>query len=131
MARIKEDEYPVEKVSENRKRICLTIDLKDDQGKIKKYLELHEPKNIWPEIPRGIIDSGIKVMDIYHIDNRLFMICEVEYGYEFNDCFNVVSSLEKQEEWAQLMRTFQKGIPARKQEWIQMKRVFSLTDNII
>ena len=41
------------------KRYCLTLDLKNDPELIRQYKYWHEDKNIWPEIPRGIRESGL------------------------------------------------------------------------
>jgi L-rhamnose mutarotase len=58
------------------KRYCLALDLVDDEALITEYEKYHE--EIWPEIAQTIFDSGIVDMQIYSIENRLFMIIEAE-----------------------------------------------------
>ena len=58
----------------NRKKYCFTLDLKDDPKAIETYKEYH--KNIWPEIRRQIKSTGVEVLEIYLVSNRLFMIME-------------------------------------------------------
>ena len=54
------------------KRYCLACDLKNDPKLIAEYEQYHE--RVWPEIEASIKDSGIVSMEIYRIENRLFMI---------------------------------------------------------
>ena len=64
------------------KRYCFALDLKDDIELIKDYKKYHE--SIWPEIEKSIIDSGIIDLEIYLIENRLFMIidCHDDFSFE-------------------------------------------------
>ncbi|MFK5971818.1 MAG: L-rhamnose mutarotase, partial [Flavobacteriaceae bacterium] len=54
------------------KKHCLAVDLKDDKALIAAYEEYH--RNVWPEILDSLKASGIQHMDIYRIENRLFMV---------------------------------------------------------
>ncbi len=63
------------------KRHCLTVDLKNDATLIAEY-ELHHEK-IWPEIKQGIRNAGIESMEIYRVENRLFMVMEVNDDFSF------------------------------------------------
>jgi L-rhamnose mutarotase len=112
----------------NRKRICLTLDLKDKPELIEKYVDHHKKKNNWPEINEGIRKSGIQMMDIYLVDNRMFMICEIDSGDDFDECWNRISDYPRQNEWAELMDDFIQAIPGHKVEWIKMEKVYSLRD---
>ena len=71
-------EYEVKQSSKGRKRVCLAIDLKDNPDVIAKYKHYHKPENNWPEINRGLKEAGILMMDIFLVDNRMFMICEID-----------------------------------------------------
>ncbi len=112
-----------------RQRICLTLDLKDDPELIKRYIHYHKSENNWPEINHGIRESGIQLMDIYLVDNRMFMICEIDAGEDFDRCWERIAAYPRQEEWAKLMNNFIKAIPGHKLEWIKMERVYSLPVN--
>ena len=123
---LNEKEYFVEDSTQNFKRICFALDLKDDADLITKYLWYHQKENIWKEIVNGINKSGIKVMDIYHVSNRLFMICELDVKATLDVAWEKMGTFERQEEWAELMATFQQALPGFNLEWVKMERVFTL-----
>lgn len=106
------------------KRFCLALDLKNNPILINKYLEYHSPEYFWNEIGEGIKNSGIEVMDIYHVDNRLFMICEMPVDVDFEAAWQKMSTYDRQTEWAELMSKFQQALPGNKLEWVKMKRVY-------
>lgn len=110
------------------KRYCLALDLKDNPSLITEYLNYHSPAHFWKEIGEGIQKSGIEIMDIYNVDNRLFMICEMPVNVDFDTAWKEIGSYERQDEWEQLMSTFQQALPAHKLEWVKMKKVFSIPE---
>ena len=63
------------------KRYCLALDLKPDPELIAAY-EAHHLA-VWPEILASIRDSGILHLEIYRIENRLFMIIETAGNFSF------------------------------------------------
>jgi L-rhamnose mutarotase len=65
-------------------------------------------------------------MDIYNIDNRLFMICEFAEELDFETIWNKVGEFNRQEEWGKLMSNYIQALPGHKLEWIKMTRVFSI-----
>lgn len=109
-----------------RKRTCLTLDLKNDPGLIEKYKHYHRRENNWAEINEGIRKSGIRVMDIYLVDNRMFMICETDEGEDFDACWKKISAYPRQSEWSNLMNNFIQAVPGHKLEWVKMELVYSL-----
>lgn len=121
-------EYKVQKSSNSRKRVCLALDLKDNPELIDKYKYYHSQENNWPEINEGIRNSGIQMMDIYLVDNRMFMICEVDESSDFDDCWNKMGTYPRQSEWGTLMAEFQQALPGHKLEWMKMERVYSLPE---
>ncbi len=110
-------------------RVCLALDLVNDANLIRKYKDYHQPENIWKVITDGIRNSGINVMDIYNIDNRLFMICEFPADMNLDECWAKMADAPKQDEWAGLMAEFQQALPGHKLEWMIMERIFTLNDN--
>lgn len=120
-------EQPVEKT---RKRVCLTLDLKKDPELIKQYKHYHKAENCWEEIVAGISKSGIEVMDIYNVDDRMFMICEVDAETNFDEAWEKMGTYPRQGEWAELMATFQHAIPGHQLEWVRMEQVFSLKESL-
>lgn len=112
-----------------RQRVCLALDLKDDPELIEKYKHYHKRENNWPEINEGIRKAGIRVMDIYLVDARMFMICEVDEDANFSACWNEVGSYPKQGDWAGHMNNFIQALPGHKVEWVKMEKIYSLPDD--
>lgn len=106
------------------KRYCFALDLKNNPTLIEEYLKYHSPEHFWKVIGEGIKKSGIDVMDLYNVDNRLFMICEMPSDIDVDAAWRKIGTYERQEEWEQLMSTFQQALPGHKLEWVKMKRVF-------
>ena len=52
-------------------KYCLALDLKEDQQLITEYKAYHQ--KVWPEVIESIKSSGIEVLDIYGIGNRMFL----------------------------------------------------------
>jgi L-rhamnose mutarotase len=123
---LQEKEYKVAELSGETKRVCLALDLKDDPELMEKYKWYHKPENNWQEINDAIIASGVQIMDIYLIDNHMFMICDVASEADFDEVWNKMGTYPRQGEWAELMATFQQALPGRKLEWVKMERVFTL-----
>ena len=107
-------------------RVCLTLDLKNNSELIEKYKHYHSSNYHWKEINDGIKDAGMQVMDIYLVDNRMFMICELDDKDDFETVWNNISSYPRQKEWAQLMNNFIQAVPGHQLKWIKMEKVFGL-----
>ncbi len=123
---MKDQSYLVEASKNSRKRICLSCDLKNEPDLIAQYIHYHQRENNWPEINKGIKDSGIQIMDIYLVDNRMFMICEVDENTDFDESWSKMGTFPKQKEWGELVSNFQQAIPGHPLEWVKMERVYSL-----
>jgi len=108
------------------KRFALALDLVDDPLLIAEYEAYH--RNVWPEIKKSILDSGIINMEIYRTGNRLFMIMETEDGFSFGNKASMDSSNIKVQEWERLMWKFQQALPGSKpgEKWVLMDRIFEL-----
>jgi len=106
------------------KRYCLALDLKDDATLIQEYEEYHQ--QVWPEILKSIKDSGIQQMEIYRINNRLFMIMETNDDFALERKAEMDKANEKVQEWEQLMWKYQQAIPGGKpgEKWRLMERIF-------
>lgn len=108
------------------KRFCLALDLKNDPSLIAEYEKYHQ--NGWPEIKKSIKDSGIINLDIYRIENRLFMIIEAEDNFSFEKKAKMDAANEKVQEWETLMWKYQQALPSAKpgEKWLLMKQIFDL-----
>lgn len=108
------------------KRHCLALDLKNDPTLIAEYEAYH--KEIWPEIKKSILDSGIVNMEIYRIMDRLFMIMEVDDTFSFEKKAAADAANPKVQEWEALMWKYQQALPVAKpgEKWIFMEKIFAL-----
>ena len=108
------------------KRYCLALDLKDDPKLIAEYERHHE--KVWPEILESIRDSGILSMEIYRVENRLFMVMETEQGFSFERKNAMDRENHRVRDWEDLMWTYQQAIPNSQpgEKWRVMDRIFVL-----
>lgn len=108
------------------KRYCLALDLINDQELIAAYERYHQ--QVWPEIIASIKDSGITHMEIYRIENRLFMIMEVNESFSFEAKGKADATNAKVQEWETLMWNYQQALPFAKpgEKWLLMDKIFSL-----
>ena len=110
------------------KRYCLTLDLKDNDRLIAEYEAYH--RQIWPEIKKSILDSGITQMEIYRYDNRLFMIMETDDDFTFEKKAETDRANLKVQEWETLMWKYQQPLKTAKpgEKWVLMDKIFELGD---
>ena len=108
------------------RRYCLALDLKNDPKLIREY-EAHH-RAVWPEIVESIHSSGIKSMEIYRVQNRLFMIMEVNETFSFEAKNKADKEDPKVQEWEALMWKFQQALPFAKpgEKWMLMNKIFEL-----
>lgn len=101
--------------------------MKNDPDLIAEYEAYHT--EIWPEIRKSITESGITDMEIYRINNRLFMIMETEDSFNFDRKAAMDASNAKVQEWEQLMWKFQQSLPDSKpgEKWVLMDKIFELS----
>lgn len=108
------------------KRFCFALDLKDDPALIAEYEAYHQ--RVWPEILESIRQSGILDMEIYRIQNRLFMIMDAGDDFSLTQKAGQDANNPKVQEWEELMWTYQQALPGAKSgdKWIPMDRIFKL-----
>lgn len=108
------------------KRYVMALDLINDPQLIKEYEDYH--REVWPEIKRSILDAGVKQMEIYRFENRLFMNMEVGADFSFEKKAAMDAANEKVQEWEQLMWKYQAAIPGAKpgEKWVMMSKIFEL-----
>lgn len=123
--------YLMKKSERMKKRFCLGLDLKDNPRLIEAYKKYHEPGNVWPEIIQSIYDSGILDMEIYLVENRLFMIIEADKSFTLERKAVLDESNDKVQEWEALMQAnFQKAVPWETEiKWVPSDLIFKLTDH--
>lgn len=108
------------------KKFCLALDLIDNPELIAEYENYHQ--NIWPEVRKSILDSGIRNMEIYRVQNRLMMIIEADENFSFDAKNEADKNNPKVQEWEELMWKFQQKLPNSKagEKWQLMDKIFSL-----
>lgn len=108
------------------KKYCLALDLIDDSELIAEYEKYHQ--NVWPEVKQSILDSGIVNMEIYRVQNRLFMIVEADENFSFEAKNEADKDNQKVKKWEELMWKFQQQLPNSKpdEKWQLTDKIFSL-----
>jgi L-rhamnose mutarotase len=107
-------------------RYCLALDLQPDPALIAEYEECH--RAVWPEIRASILDSGITDMEIYRLEDRLFMIMETGPDFSFEKKAALDAANPSVQRWEELMWKYQKAVAGGKptEKWRLMDRIFSL-----
>ena len=105
-------------------RYCLTLDLKNDPDLIREYEMYH--RDVWPEILHSIRSSGIESMEIYRVENRLFMIMEVNEDFSFEKKAAADAANARVQEWEKLMWKYQQSLPYARpgEKWVLMEKIF-------
>lgn len=108
------------------KRFCFALDLVNDREAIAAYEEHH--RRVQPVIIESIRSAGITGMDLYRVQNRLFMIMETtdDFSFEQKEMMDMKNPLVQ--EWENLMWTYQQPLPgtASGVKWVLMDQIFSL-----
>ena len=107
-------------------RYCLALDLYPDPKLIAEYENWH--REVWPEIKQSILQSGITAMEIYRLENRLFMIMETDPGFSFEKKSAMDAGNPAVEKWEELMWKYQVAVAGGKpgEKWRLMNKIFSL-----
>ncbi len=122
--------YKVKEYKGPVKRYCRTMNLKDNPELIAEYRKRHSQEYSWKEIREGIKQVGILEMEIYILDNRLFMIVETPLDFDWDTAMARLATLPRQQEWEDYMSIFQdceQGATAT-EKWQMMERMFYLYD---
>lgn len=108
------------------KRYCQTLKLRDNKELIAQYVEEH--KHVWPEIEAGIREVGILDMQIYILDNTLFMIVDTIDDFDWEKDNARLVTLPRQAEWEAYMSRFQQADEnaTSAEKWQLMERIFKL-----
>ncbi|MBS1181426.1 MAG: hypothetical protein H6Q99_1306 [Proteobacteria bacterium] len=111
-------------------RKCFAVDLHDDPERIALYRHWHRAGGPPAAVTAAIRADDIRELEIYLIDDRMFMI--MEQGDRFDPAAKVErdAANEDVKAWDALMRTFQKTLPCGPEgsTWLEMERIYSLAD---
>lgn len=108
------------------KRYCFALDLVNDATLIREYEEYH--KNVWPEIIDSIKGSGVSSLEIYRIENRLFMILDASDNFDLDAKAASDANNPTVQRWEKLMWNYQQALPSAKpgEKWMLMDKIFEL-----
>ncbi|MGJ7032219.1 L-rhamnose mutarotase [Niabella hirudinis] len=104
----------------------MALDLKNDPALIAEYEAYHLA--VWPEIRQSILDSGIRCMEIFRVENRLFMIMETAPEFSFEKKQAADAQNARVQEWETLMWNYQQALPTAKpgEKWVLMQSIFRI-----
>lgn len=107
------------------RRVCFALDLVNDADLIAAYESAHAPGAVWPEVIAGIRAKGFQGMEIWRVDDRLFMIGEV------SDLWPIAldpNQADVDARWEHEMEVYQSPLPgaAEGEKWRPMTRIFSM-----
>lgn len=108
------------------KRYCLALDLKPDSALIADYEKYH--RAVWPEIISSIKEAGVEKLEIYRVENRLFMILEANDAFTFEKKALLDAQNDSVQRWEALMWDYQQALPGAKpgEKWMLMSKIFEL-----
>ena len=111
-------------------RHCFATDLKNNPELIKQYKHYHQTGNGFPGVAKSIRDAGIVEMEIYLIENRLFMIMDVDDTFDAAAKAQADAADPEVQDWETLMWQFQQALPWAKEgeKWLPMEEIFKLTE---
>ncbi|MDH3648182.1 MAG: L-rhamnose mutarotase [Saprospiraceae bacterium] len=111
-------------------KYCLALDLKNEPALIRSYRKFHE--KVWPDVLRSLTDVGIQQMEIYSVENRLFMMIETTRDFSFEHKANSDAENPIVQEWESLMDQFQEKLQNTPDgvKWRLMEKVFDLADQV-
>ena len=115
-------------MSNQFKRYCKTLTLKDNPALIEEYKNVHATGNVWPEITKGMKEVGILDMEIYLYGNRLFMIMDTVIDFDHDSAMKVLGDKPRQSEWEAHVSRFQETDEKASagDKWQLMERIFKL-----
>lgn len=98
----------------------------NDPGLISAYEEHH--RNVWPEVHASIRDSGIESLQIFRVENRLFMVMNTRDDFSFEKKASMDNANPHVQRWEELMWKYQQALPgsAPGEKWRLMNLIFDL-----
>ncbi|WP_347160434.1 L-rhamnose mutarotase [Pontibacter chitinilyticus] len=108
------------------KRYCLALDLKDDPELIAAYEQWHQ--NVSAAVKKSILDAGITNMEIYRLENRLFMLMDTDETFSFERKAAMDKANPEVQAWETLMWKFQQPLPWARagEKWMLMEKIFQV-----
>lgn len=74
-------------------RYCFALDLINYESLINKYIQHHS--DVWTEILQSLKDSGIVDAEIYHVQDKLFLLIDTNDSFSLSNRSNMDTSNPK------------------------------------
>lgn len=112
-------------------RVCMSLNLIDDQEIINKYIKYHQPGNVWQEVIDGLKLSGIINMEIYHVGDQLFFIIDMKKNFTLEDKQKIDKEDPMIQEWEALMSQFfsDNRLAKNGENRVLMNKIFCLSEH--
>ena len=109
------------------KLIVLVNELKNNEKKIKKYIDFHtNPSN---EVVKDLEEKPIGRMRIFINENKLVMLLEVNNDFDLRNGIHIEPFNSKVQEWQNLMESlFQELESGETREWEKTELIFDTKD---
>lgn len=105
-------------------RYCFALDLKKSPKLISAYVEAH--KKVWPEVEAGFKATGIISLELYLVENRLFMIMDTSKVFSIKKKQSFDMNNQKIQQWEDEMERYQKLLPntLKGTKWRLMNKIY-------
>jgi L-rhamnose mutarotase len=112
-------------------RYCFALDLKNDSELISQYKAWHKPHSVPAAVSRSFARAGIGSLEIYCVQNRLFMIIEADANFNLNAVTGSDSDAIDIRAWEALMGTFQQPLPGAREgeKWMAAETIYRFEAN--
>lgn len=108
------------------KRFVQRLFLVDNPDSLAAYRKAHD--EIWPDIRQGILNAGVKTMELYLLDNMAIMIAECDDDVDFDKAMASLADDPRQQQWEEYVAQWQQcnKDDSSSAKWQRMTHIFSL-----
>lgn len=106
--------------------IIQILQLVETPEAVAAYRKIHD--EIWPEIKQGILQVGVKRMDLYLSGYTVVMVVEMQPGVDFDKAMAELANYPRQAEWEEFVGRYQQCAPgdSSAEKWKRMTKIFEL-----
>jgi L-rhamnose mutarotase len=110
------------------RRFCKTLELRNNPDLIESYIKAHSKGQAWPEITKGMLEVGILDMEIYIVENRLFMIMDTVPDFDHDKAMQELALKPRQSEWENFVSKFQNtsSDASANDKWEIIERIYKM-----
>ena len=107
-------------------KLAYTTFLKTDPELQRQYRAYHD--RVWPEVIAAFRTIGVNDLNIWQLDNRLFMTADVDENFDFDAGLSAYLEVDpKCREWESMMDEFQEAPPGAPpgDKWVPLEHLYS------